>query len=63
MTGYDLEVGITTSIEARVEQEGSIILNARLLCDILRRLPGESVSVEADERQMTIIHSGEAEYS
>ena len=63
LTGYDLEVGITTSIEARVEQEGSIILNARLLCDILRRLPGESVSVEADERQMTIIHSGEAEYS
>ena len=36
LTGYDLEVGITTSIEARVEQEGSIILNARLLCDILR---------------------------
>ena len=50
LTGYDLEVGITTSIEARVEQEGSIILNARLLCDILRRLPGESVSVEADEQ-------------
>ena len=40
LTGYDLEVGITTSIEARVEQEGSIILNARLLCDILRRLLG-----------------------
>ena len=37
LTGYDLEVGITTIIECSAESEGSIVLNARLLCDILRR--------------------------
>ena len=36
LTGYDLEVGINTSIEAKVEEPGSIIINARILCDILR---------------------------
>ena len=62
LTGYYLEVGINTSIEARVEEPGSIILNARILCDILRRLPSEKVIIEADERQLCIIRCGDVEY-
>jgi len=62
LTGYDLEVGINTSIDVKVEQEGSIILNARLLCDILRKLPDERVTIESDERQFTTIKSGAADY-
>lgn len=62
LTGYDLEVGINTSIEAKVEEQGSIILNARILCDILRKLPAETVKIEADERQLCIIKCGEVEY-
>ena len=62
LTGYDLEVGINTSIEAKVEEAGSIILNARILCDILRKLPAEKVIIEADERQLCVIRCGEVEY-
>ena len=62
LTGYDMEMGITTVQEARVEEEGAIVLNARLLCDILRRLPGETVSIEADPRQLCTIRCGEVEY-
>jgi len=62
LTGYDLEVGINTSIEAKVEEQGSIIINARILCDILKKLPGEKVIIEADERQLCIIKCGEVEY-
>ena len=62
LTGYDLEVGINTSIEAKVEKAGSIIINAKILCDILRKLPGESVIIEADERQLCVIRCGEVEY-
>lgn len=29
LTGYDLELGINTAIKATVEEEGSIIINAR----------------------------------
>ncbi len=63
LTGYDLEVGMITSMEARVEEAGSIILNAKILCDILRSLPNDTVSVEADERLTCRIKSGDAEFS
>ena len=62
LTGYDLEVGIKTSIEAKVEEQGSIIINARILCDILKKLPSEKVLIEADERQLCVIKCGEVEY-
>lgn len=63
LTGYDLEVGIITSMEARVEEKGSIILNAKILCDILRSLPFETVRIEVDERLTCRIKSGDAEFS
>ena len=62
LTGYDMDMGNTTVQEARVEEDGAIVLNARLLCDILRRLPGETVSIEADPRQLCTIRCGEVEY-
>ena len=43
LTGYDLEVGIITSVEGRVENTGSVILNAKILCDILRNVPDEQI--------------------
>lgn len=63
LTGYDLEVGIITTIEARVEERGSVILNAKILCDILRSLPFETVRIEVDERLTCRIKSGDAEFS
>ena len=63
VTGYDLEVGITTVIECSVEKEGSIILNSHLLCDILRRLPADVVSIDVDEHNLCKIKSADAEFS
>ena len=63
LTGYDLEVGITTEIECTSEVEGKIVLNARLLCDILRRLPSQSVTINCDSHNLCKITSGEAEFS
>ena len=63
LTGYDLEVGITTTIECSTEAEGSIVLNARLLCDILRRLPSQTVTINCDNHNLCKITSGESEFS
>ena len=38
LSGYDLELGMTTSIEASIEEGGNIVLSARLFGDIVRRL-------------------------
>lgn len=63
LTGYDLEVGISTSIPCRVAEQGAIILNAKILCEIVRKIPGEIVEIETDERLLATIKSGGAVYS
>ncbi len=62
LTGYDLEIGITTDIEASVEENGEVVVSAKLLSDILRNLPEEIVRIETDERLITTINSGTSEY-
>ena len=63
LTGYDLEFGIYTAIPARIEESGGILINSKILCEILRKLPGEFVSIESDERHLANITSGEAKYT
>lgn len=63
LCGYDLELGMTTRIEARVEEKGSIILGARLFGDIVRRLPADSVELSTDSKNITTIKSGLSEFS
>ena len=58
LAGYDLEMGITTTIEAQVNEPGEIVLTARLFGDIVRRLPGEDVTLSSDDKYNTLIRSG-----
>lgn len=63
LCGYDLELGMTTSVEAQIEETGSIVLSARLFGDIVRRLPANIVYLSVDEKNITTIKSGASEYS
>lgn len=63
LAGFDLELGITTTIEADVRQPGEIVLTARLFGEIVRRLPGERVSLSTDERFNTVIQSDVTEFT
>lgn len=63
LTGYDLEIGSETYISAFVEEKGKIALNARHLCDILRLLPGNKVTLSTDEKNVCTISSEETEYT
>ena len=62
VSGYDLEIGIVTTIEASIAEEGEIVVSARLFNDIIRKLPEEIVNIETDERMITYINSGSADY-
>jgi len=58
-----LELGIETNqIEAEVLEKGSVALNARVYMDIIRRLPGESVEIEVDSQDVTVIKSNKTEF-
>lgn len=48
VSGYNLETGIMTQVEAEIRESGAIVLSARLLGEILRRMPDDAVSVSAN---------------
>ncbi len=62
ISGYDLEIGITTDMEATIQEQGEIVVGAKLFSDIVRRLPEEIVSIETDERMVTYIKSGHSNF-
>lgn len=62
LTGYDLEIGITTVIEVNSSDNGEIVLNSRLFSEITRRMPSENVTFEVDENLNMKISGGQAQY-
>ena len=48
VSGYNLETGIVTNVEANVVKTGAIVLSARLFGEIIRKLPDDVVSIETD---------------
>ena len=63
LTGYDLSMGIRTTAEAEVMEPGSIVLNARLFYDIVRKLPQDAVYLETDDKLLTTIKCGRAVFN
>lgn len=63
LTGYDLDMGISTSIDCKIIDEGDIVISAKLLLDMIRKLPGDEVSISTDEKLLTEIKSGLTEYT
>ena len=64
MIGNDMELGIeTVPIPATVNEHGSVALDAKMLMDIIRRLPGESVTIQTDAKDSTTITSGRAKFT
>jgi len=63
IVGYDLEFGIESRVEVNVEEQGAVVLNARMLGEIVRKLPDETVLIEVDEKLLTTIKSGLSEFT
>src|SRR5215216_4808308 len=42
----DMEIGLRVPLEGEVVRDGAVVLPARLLIDVVRALPGDSVSLE-----------------
>ena len=61
--GYDLDLGISAQMSAQVEEEGEIVLSAKLFVDMMRRMNGDTVTVRTDEKYLTEIKSGATEFT
>ena len=62
LTGYDFEFGINTILNVDVVEPGAIIINAKVLCNIIKTLADEYVTIETNDTAISII-SGAAQYS
>ncbi len=62
LTGYDLEIGITTSIDAMIYEEGAAVITAKLFSEIIKRMPEDQISIETDDRLTVYISSGKSDY-
>ena len=63
LAGYDMELGITTTIEADVAEAGELVLTAKLFAEIIRKLPEEEITIESNDRNNTVIRSGHSEFT
>ena len=63
ITGYDLSMGIRTTAQVDVVEPGRIVLNSRLFCEIVRKLPQDVVYLETDDKLMTTIKCGRSVFN
>ena len=63
LAGFDMELGISTTIPAQVNKPGEIVLSARMFGDIVRKMPGDIISIQIDEKYNTIIRGDVTEFA
>ena len=49
LTGYNLELGIQTSIDANTDDTGEFVVNARLFSEFTRKMAGDTINCRTDE--------------
>ena len=62
LTTFDLEKGVRITVEAKVIEEGSYIINAQKFTQTLRVMEGEEVTLTVDEKLSACIFSGKSSH-
>lgn len=63
LTGTDLELGIESeSVEMNIEEEGTVALEAKMFSEIIRKVSGETVTIQTDENYLTMITCGSSKF-
>ena len=62
ISGYDLKTGIVTTVPAEVNDAGGIVLNARLFGDIIRKAPGQYITISVNKGYAATITSELSEF-
>jgi DNA polymerase-3 subunit beta len=62
LSGTDLDIAVSTTVNASVEQEGAITLPARKLVEIVRELPSAPIRLTASGEQRVTIECGRSRF-
>ena len=58
----DLEIGIEKSLEGEIIEEGSIVLPANIIVELIRKLPDAPVEIKCDQEYRTKITCLKSEF-
>ena len=62
LSGTDLDISVSTTVSASVDQEGAITLPARKLVEIVRELPSAAIRLTASGEQRVSIECGRSRF-
>ena len=62
LCGYNLELGITTTIPASVQEPGGIVIDAKMLCQMIKRSPESITKISVDSKSMATVQSGTSRF-
>ena len=63
LTSNNIELGIETILDCNIMEKGSVLVNAKMLAEIVRKLPEEDVYFESDDKNNVIIKCGKANFN
>lgn len=63
LTGYDLEIGIRTTIAVNSDDKGEFILDARLFSEMIKKMPADDILMEVSENLQVTLSSGVTTYN
>ena len=52
LIGSDMDLSIQTSVDAEIIEEGSIVIDAKIFGEIIRKLPNSTIKIETIENQL-----------
>ena len=62
LTTYDLELGIEYIMECEVKEQGSIVVNATMFTEIIRKLPDSEINISVNDNNLLTIECEGALY-
>jgi DNA polymerase-3 subunit beta len=62
LSATDIQLAITTTADAIVNEYGGIVVSARLFTDLIRKLPSGDILISTDEKNVVSIKTEKSEY-
>ncbi|MDD3350246.1 MAG: DNA polymerase III subunit beta [Eubacteriales bacterium] len=63
LAASDLDLSIEKKIPVTVNEEGSVVVSAKLFIDIIRKLPAEEIEIEEEEKNNIIVRCLSSEFN
>ncbi|MCL2112154.1 MAG: DNA polymerase III subunit beta [Clostridiales bacterium] len=62
LSATDIQISITTAVDAIVNEKGGVVVSARLFTDLVRKLPAGDILITADEENIVVVKTEYSEY-